>query len=186
MQEEIEIKDNLPCVECCNMDESCCRNPQITWTMTELDNLVSVHGTEILEDKALFKGELPGLVYIIKMDQENTKDGDSVHLDYCAFYDIDNRRCSVYHQRPVVCATYGDPEYNECPYQAFANSEPGTLTDFIVNNREVAGQMHKTAVSHPQKFAQDFIIPFVESFEASDPEYNEWWESLPEANFIRQ
>ncbi len=175
--------DNLPCVECCNMDESCCRNPQIAWTIIELDELVSSFGPEILEGRTIFKAEFPGGIYIIDKPPEDTPE---VEIKYCTFYDQDNRRCSIYENRPAVCKTYGDPKYNCCPFQDFTTE--GDLTSFLIKNPGASAAMHKSARSNTGNYLNDFLLPFVEKFmesEKENPEYMEWWRKLPEANFTR-
>jgi Fe-S-cluster containining protein len=129
----------------------------------------------------IFKGEVPGMVYLIRVNP----DMDNVRLDYCAFYDPDKNNCSVYEKRPMVCQTYGDPKYNTCPYDGLTEEE---LSEMISNSPETAKEMHREAKSEPIAYAKEFIIPWVKAWEKAEkenPEYEEWWEGLPAANFIR-
>jgi Fe-S-cluster containining protein len=152
--------------------------------MMELDQLISEHGPDIMKDRVIFQGEFPGAVYIIDRPEEGVTD---VRLDYCTFYDQDNRRCSVYKSRPDICKTYGDPKYNCCPFEDF--TEEGSLTKFLIENPNASRILHRDACSDPVAYNRDFVLPFVEGFRESrkeNPEWWEWWESLTEANFIRQ
>jgi len=177
------MERKLPCEECCKIKETCCRNPQILWNIEELDDMISEYGIKTLKGKAVFKGEIPGHVYLIEVDADNHE--KEITLDYCSFYDKEKENCSVYNRRPSVCRTYGDPKYNSCPFEAFGESPVGTLTEFAMANPEVVGKMHLTAGQHPMEFMEDFIQPFVERFLQSNPEYINWWEGLPRANFKR-
>ncbi len=172
----------LPCEECGKLKLSCCKNPQILFTMMELDNIITT-GVEKMQGKVLFKGEVPGTVYIINRPPEGV---DTVSLDWCAFYDEDNQKCSIYEQRPNVCKTYGDPKYNRCPYDEY--TEPGELQKLNEENPKLALSLHKTIGSNPEAYLEDYLRPWVEAFEKSkekNPEYNEFWEGLPTPNFIR-
>ena len=104
-------------------------------------------------------------------------------MSSCAFYDEDNKRCTIYEARPIVCKTYGDPDYNVCPYQDF---KPGELTELVRIDPEKAEQLHKTAASNPARFMHDFVMPYIEAFQNSNPEYMSFWKSLPHPNFIRK
>ncbi len=173
---------NFPCGKCCELDLSCCHNPQITWNIEEFDNLVTAR-PEILQEIVILKAEMPGLIYIL--DKETTSNPDannSIGLNYCKFYDTDKNCCDVYEHRPAVCKTYGDPKYNSCPYEGFSANE---LQELNTRDSELATRMHKTAGNNPEVFGNEFILPFVERFLASDPEYIKWWEGLPTANFVR-
>jgi Fe-S-cluster containining protein len=180
-----EIEMDLPCVECGMLDLTCCKNPQIVWDMEEMDKLYSNY-PEIFSKVSIFKGEIPGTVYLIKVKTEDIDDTNSVNIDYCSMYDEDNRRCSVYDCRPNVCKTYGDPKYASCPYENY--KEEGELTDLLVHNKDLAENLHKIAPTNPGVYIQDFVLPWIERFEESKKEsheYYDWWEKLPEPNFIR-
>jgi len=174
------VTENLPCVECCSLDLTCCHNPQILWTLEEVDNLFSNH-PEVFENIALFKGEIVGTLYLIRLD-DKTK--TSVNLEYCSMYDNDNRRCMVYDSRPNICKTYGDPKYAPCPYDGY---KEGELLNLVKSNPKLADEMHRMVGNNPQNYLEDFIKPWAERFIASKDteEYYTWWENLPEANFIR-
>ena len=171
----------LPCEACCNNNLSCCHNPQILWTMQEMDDLVTARGMDILKGIHMYKGEVPGMLYLIRVNPNL----DNARLEYCAFYDPDKNNCSVYEHRPAVCATYGDPKYNQCPYDGMTEDQ---LKDLAENHLEEAEQMHRDAISDPIQYTQDYIEPWLKAWEEAkktNPEYNQWWEKLPTANFIR-
>jgi hypothetical protein len=96
---------------------------------------------------------------------------------------MENQKCSVYEHRPNICSTYGDPKYNACPYEGLSDDELVALVD---KDPEKALALHKTAFTDPLTYGNDFIMPFVDSFMASDPEYMTWWEKLPKSNFVRK
>jgi len=180
---------NTPCGTCCDNNYSCCRNARITWSFSEIDDLISAK-PEILKRILLFKAEIPGFVYVI--DNEAVERGQQEHLkntskiEYCAFYDHDNKCCSVYEHRPFVCSTYGQPEYNACPYGDMSEFD---LLELIVKHPEVAQEMHSTAEMHPEKILQDYLEPYHKKFmefRKENPEYFELWDSLPEVNFIKK
>ncbi len=176
------MNKDLPCKACCKTNNSCCHNPQILWTMQEMDNLVTEHGMEILEGIHMFQGEIPGMIYLIRVNPNISE----AKLDYCAFYDPDTMGCSVYGKRPIVCQTYGDPEYNECPYDGMTDDE---IIELAEKDPETMMQKHADAKSFPEKYYQDFIDPWIKAWEqakTTNPEYSEWWEKLPQANFIRK
>jgi len=173
---------NLPCDACCHAGLSCCHNPQITWTMQEFDDLITEYGEKIMAGVQIYKAEIPGMIYLIRVNPEV----DNARLDYCAFYNPDNFNCSVYDKRPIVCQTYGDPKYNECPYDGLKEEE---LKDLAENEPKKAMTMHKEAKSNYANFTNDIIIPWLKAWEEAKeehPEYSKWWESLPTANFIRK
>ncbi len=169
----------LPCEECTSLDLTCCFNPQILFTMVELDEVIT-HWPDLMKDKAIFQGEIPGTMYVLNRPPEGV---DTIKLDYCSFYDPETGRCKIYDQRPSVCSTYGDPKYNDCPYKDY--TEPGELTKLKKEDPELAESLHMTSTSYPEAYAKDFIEPFVEAFKISDPEYMKFWEKLPRPNFIR-
>jgi Fe-S-cluster containining protein len=158
------------------------------WTLEELDNVVGEY-PDILENRNIniFKGDMPGLVYLISIVADDVdKSTNSLSLDYCSMYDVDNRRCLVYNHRPDVCKTYGDQKYASCPYENY--TEDGSLTEALMNNKEYIEGLHSTAPSQPLNFLKDYAEPWLERFEHSKietPEYYEWWQELPELNFIR-
>lgn len=182
---EVNVPDDLPCVECCALDLTCCQNPQILWTMEEIDNLYSNH-PEAFEGLALFKGEVPGTMYALRVSKDDVDETNSVKIEYCSMYDVDNRRCSVYDSRPIVCRTYGDEKYAACPYKEYTGE--GDLLELLKRDRDKANALHRIAQTNSIKYLEDFIFPWVKRFEASketNPEWFEWWENLPEPNFIR-
>lgn len=176
----------FPCGKCCELDMSCCHNPQITWTMSEFDEVVTA-SPEVLKEVVLFKGELPGLIYVINKAQVLEADEtNSVKIDYCHFYDTEKKCCSIYDLRPAVCSTYGDPKYNACPYDGMSED---ALEELVRRDPEGASAMHKTAGSDPIAFGRDHVIPYVKAFKETvkeHPEYMEVWEKLPQSNFIRK
>ncbi len=172
----------LPCAECCELDLTCCKNPQILFTMLELDNLINDNDSA-MEGKILYKGEVPGTVYIINRPPDGV---NNIVLDYCAFYSIETKNCSIYDHRPSVCSAYGNPKYNRCPYDEY--TEPGELQKLNEDNPELAVSLHGTIGSNPEAYLEDFLKPWVEAFNNSkeeNPEYYEFWEELPAPNFIR-
>ncbi len=173
-----EIK--LPCEECASLELTCCHNPRILFSVVELDKVIT-HYPKMMEGKVLFRGEIPGWVYILNKPPEGVR---TVGLDYCSFYDADKGRCSIYEQRPAVCKTYGDPKYNECPYEDYA--EPGQLTQLKKDNPELSMELHNTAKSDPEAFFDDYVDPFAKALGNSDPKYMEFWESLTRPNFINK
>jgi hypothetical protein len=151
--------------------------------MVELDDLVTKEGPDILNNRFITKGEVPGCVYIIDIPEEGAT---SMRYDYCTFYDQDNRRCSVYESRPKVCSTYGEGIYADCPFKDF--TKEGELTEFLIQNKSMSVVMHKNAGTNPVKYLEDITRPFVNSFYESikeHPEYKVWWDGLPEVNFIK-
>ncbi len=173
---------NLPCKECCKLDLSCCSNPQILFTLEEIDEIFT-HNEKAMEGKTFFKGEIPGMVYILNRPP---KDVSTIVLDYCAFYDTEKKNCSIYDQRPNICKTYGDPKYNSCPYDEYR--EPGALAKLKETDPELAETLHGTANNNTELYIKDFVTPFVERMKKSEkdnPEYMEFWNSLPTPNFIR-
>ena len=179
---------DLPCVECCSMDLTCCKNPQILWNMEEVDSLFTMHGpdSEIMQNLTITKGEQEGTVYLMRINPDDIS-GNSIVVDYCAMYDQDNRRCSVYNERPVVCKTYGDPKYATCPYTDYRKE--GALVDLVKNNKELSERLHTIVPSNPVNLYQDYFKPWGERFQESkktNPEWFEWWEKLPTANFVRK
>ena len=176
-----------PCTTCCDNGYSCCRNPQITWSLSEIDDLFSAR-PDLIETVVIFKWELPGFVYAISKEalSPDRIQNNETSLDYCTFYDHSNNCCSIYEYRPKVCSTYGDPEYNACPYQDMSDFD---LLDLIIKEPQVAHELHLTAESHPKKFLKDFILPYSKSFmdtQESNPEYYELWKGFPNVNFERR
>ncbi len=172
----------LPCEECCKLDLSCCKNPQIIFKLTDVDAIFEEDET-VMDGKIFMRGEIPGTVYIINRPPDGVS---TIVLDYCAFYDSTAERCTIYKNRPDVCKTYGDPKYSSCPYEDY--SAPGELTKLKEEQPDLAETLHISANSNPGIFAEEFINPYVEAFERSqkeNPEYMKFWESLPEPNFIR-
>lgn len=180
--EELE----LPCVECCMQDLSCCKNPQIVWTLEEMDNLYA-NFPEAFKDITIGKGEIPGTMYLIRIPKDDIDAQNNVRIEYCAMYDVDNRRCGVYSARPSVCRTYGDPEYATCPYTDYR--EQGALEALARFDIKLADKLHSLAPTNPENYLRDFITPWVERFDAAKkdhPEYWEYWEKLPTLNFKRR
>lgn len=176
--------NNFPCGTCCSLDMSCCSNPQIIWSMTELDALVTAH-TNIFDNVIMFKAEMPGFIYLIDKNIITNRTSDDIKIDNCAFYDVEAKRCSIYDYRPFVCSSYGNKKYNACPYEGMSDD---ALTDLIKNNKELAKEMHKTSTSFPDNILEDYIGPYMESFLASEdtnPEYMELWNNLPTTNFSK-
>ncbi len=172
----------LPCEECTKLNLSCCNNPQILFSMTDIDNIIT-EDEEAMSGKIILKGEIPGMVYIIHRPPDGVQD---IKLDYCAFFDVEKGQCSIYNNRPHVCTTYGNSKYNSCPYEDY--TEPGELTKLNRENPELALSLHKTASSNPEAFWEDFLKPYTEAFintKEKNPEYMEFWEKLPVSNFIR-
>lgn len=176
---------NLPCVECCNLDLTCCRNPQILWTMEEIDELVEQF-PDALKRKTFVKGEVPGMAYILIKPSKRDLELGETHIDSCAFYDEDNRRCSIYQARPNVCKTFGDPKYATCPYDGLTETD---LIELLKMPNKYAEKMHILADSQPENYFVDFILPWSERFNNSkekNPEWFEWWENLPLVDWTRE
>ncbi len=171
--------DNLPCQECTSLNQSCCLNPQILFSMVEIDEIFT-HQPKAMEGKILYKGEIPGMVYILNRPPEGV---DTIALECCTFYNQIEGKCSIYDLRPTVCKIYGDPKYMECPYKDYTN--PGELTELVKTNPDLATSLHTTSNNDIDKFTKDFIDPWIERFMNSDPKYLEFWKKLPNPNFIR-
>jgi hypothetical protein len=147
-----------------------------------MDDLISNRGIDILKGMHIYKGEIPGYVYIIGVNPNI----DQAKLDYCSFFDPSKNKCKVYEDRPIVCQTYGDPKFNECPYSNMTNEELTTLAE---TDYTAAYQKHQNAKNNPINFWKEFIIPYLEAWEKAvddKEEFIEWWEKLPTANFIRK
>lgn len=176
---------NLPCAACCNLDLTCCRNPQILWTMEEIDELVEQF-PDALKDKTFVKGDVPGTAYILFRPSEQDLESGETRVDNCVFYDEDNRRCSIYQARPNVCKTFGDPKYASCPYEDLTETD---LLELLKMPNNYADKMHALANTQPENYLADFILPWVKRFDESkkkNPEWFEWWENLPVVNWTRE
>jgi Fe-S-cluster containining protein len=178
----------LPCDACNKANLSCCHNPQIAWNIQEFDDMISQYGMDVMEGKGIFRAEIPGHVYILAVNPDITEaneEENTIKLEYCDFFDPEKRNCTIYDKRPIVCETYGDPKYNECPY---GEMTPEEVTELARTDWQKAYKMHTNAKSHSDVYMKDFVLPFLEAWKKAEDdkeEFVDWWYKLPTANFKR-
>jgi len=181
------MSNNLPCEKCRELDVSCCKNPQIVWTMVEVDELFSKYPTiNDNNELVIAKAELPGTVYILRMNPQmtSTVEGikNSIVIEYCSMYNPVENKCTVEDCKPQVCKSFGDPDYMACPFDGLNDD---TLME-LVRHEPDFDKLHQTAETHPEKYLQEFVLPWLKAFDDTKeehPEYMEWWESLSSPNF---
>jgi len=146
----------FPCKTCCESGMSCCSNPQITWNIQEVDELINTN-PEWLKKVVMYKAEMPGFVYLLDKElileyQQKSSTDDGLYIDNCIFYDTKNNCCSVYDYRPEVCKNYGDPQYMACPYDGYTDEG---LIELVKNHRDFASNLHQTSKNDSKKFMED-------------------------------
>jgi len=107
-----------PTFDCSKCPGYCCSHPRIAVSKYDIARLAKHFGLSVA--KARKKFTYP---YLTKEADEVLlrHHKDTVYKTICQFFDIKERRCTVYEARPNVCRKY--PYGNHCGYYDFLKFE---------------------------------------------------------------
>jgi len=60
--------------------------------------------------------ELDRMIALMKERNPNFNFEEALSSDRCPFYDVENCKCQVYEERPIVCRFYGVTREMKCPH----------------------------------------------------------------------
>lgn len=107
--------------DCMKCPGYCCSYPVIGLTKRDVQRLARHHGMEFDTARKKFTQEAHGRKYAMRRKRD-------LHFGkICRFFDITERRCTVYQARPAVCRDY--PNDNRCGYYDFLQFERAAQED---------------------------------------------------------
>lgn len=96
---------------CKNCPGYCCSYPLIQLTRRDVERLAKHHGLSFEEAQAKFTKSANGAKYAMR------RKADPHYGKICRFFDIKERRCTIYEARPAICRNY--PGTTRCGYYDF-------------------------------------------------------------------
>jgi len=108
----------FPCKSCIKVTKGGCCNQLPVFNLEELSRVIFKH-EDIIAEKKLSprKWEESGMYVLVPRLPEETLKAGIALTDYtCPFLDMENARCLIYENRPLICSAYGE-SIGTCPYE---------------------------------------------------------------------